>query len=215
MQTYLLTAKHTQHYTRPYIGTLDEIRDQLIEEASRWRRIDGLADSWHDQIHAVYPFDESELDHDETLPEVREVTPELLTELASDVWDVSEKNVALTDKTDAAPQEVAAWELLGRVVDYVVSGDDMRTSDWDHFYFREDWPLGLDARTADVEKYGLELWKNWREDADGEPELVSSSVWVTHANGADTSDSTEAIGVLPAGVHDKLVAFLLDYEGEV
>lgn len=73
----------------------------------------------------------------------------------------------------------------------------------------------LDARTADVEKCGLELWKNWREDADWEPELVSSSVWVTHANGADTSDSTEAIGVLPAGVHDKLVAFLLDYEGEV
>lgn len=67
-------------------NTLEGIRAQLIEEWAKYGTTDGVG--FEDQVHAVFPFDPSELDEDEELPVVRPLTPELLVELAA--WALSE-----------------------------------------------------------------------------------------------------------------------------
>ena len=67
-------------------NTLEGIRAQLVEEWAKYGTTDGVG--FEDQVHAVFPFDPSELDEDEELPEVRPLTPELLIELAA--WALSE-----------------------------------------------------------------------------------------------------------------------------
>lgn len=67
-------------------NTLEGIRAQLIEHWSKYGTTDSVG--FEDQVHAVYPYDPSELDDDEELPTVRPLTPELLIELAA--WALSE-----------------------------------------------------------------------------------------------------------------------------
>lgn len=67
-------------------NTLEGIRAQLIEEWAKYGTTDSVG--FEDQVHAVFPFDPSELDEDEDLPQVRPLTPELLIELAA--WALSE-----------------------------------------------------------------------------------------------------------------------------
>ena len=73
----------TDVYTAP---TLEDLRAQLIEEWSQYGTSDNI--DFADQVHAVFPYDPSELDDDEELPQVRPLTPELLIELAA--WALSE-----------------------------------------------------------------------------------------------------------------------------
>lgn len=73
----------TDVYTAP---TLEDLRAQLIEEWSQYGTSDNI--DFADQVHAVFPYDPSELDDDEELPPVRPLTPELLIELAA--WALSE-----------------------------------------------------------------------------------------------------------------------------
>lgn len=67
-------------------NTLEGIRAQIIEEWMKYGTTDSV--DFEDQVHAVFPFDPSELDEDEELPTVRPLTPELLVELAA--WALSE-----------------------------------------------------------------------------------------------------------------------------
>lgn len=67
-------------------NTLEGIRAQLVEEWAKYGTTDGVG--FEDQVHAVFPFDPSELDDDEELPVVRPLTPELLVELAA--WALGE-----------------------------------------------------------------------------------------------------------------------------
>lgn len=73
----------TDFFTAP---TLEGLRAQLIEEWAKYGMSDNV--DFEDQVHAVFPFDPSELDEDEELPVVRPLTPELLIELAA--WALSE-----------------------------------------------------------------------------------------------------------------------------
>ena len=66
--------------------TLEGLRDQLVEHWSKYGTTDVVG--FEDQVHAVFPFDPSELDDDEEPPVVRPLTPELLIELAA--WALSE-----------------------------------------------------------------------------------------------------------------------------
>lgn len=67
-------------------NTLEGIRAQIIEEWARYGTSDNI--DFADQVHAVFPYDPSELDDDEELPTVRPLTPELLIELAA--WALGE-----------------------------------------------------------------------------------------------------------------------------
>lgn len=67
-------------------NTLEDLRTQIIEEWAKYGTSDNI--DFADQVHAVFPFDPSELDEDEELPVVRTLTPELLVELAA--WALSE-----------------------------------------------------------------------------------------------------------------------------
>ena len=59
---------------------LEDLRAQLVDELK-------IADGWEDQVEAVYPADESELDEGEVSPTPRPLTPKLVEELACHVWD--------------------------------------------------------------------------------------------------------------------------------
>ena len=73
----------TDFYTAP---TLEDLRAQIVEEWAKYGTSDNI--DFADQVHAVFPFDPSELDDDEELPVVRPLTPELLIELAA--WALGE-----------------------------------------------------------------------------------------------------------------------------
>lgn len=85
--------------------TLEELRAQIIEEWAKYGTTDSV--DFEDQVHAVFPFDPSELDEDEELPEVRPLTPELLIELAA--WALSEhpKNIKLETVDARTIEDVA------------------------------------------------------------------------------------------------------------
>lgn len=86
-------------------NTLEGIRAQLIEEWSKYGTTDNI--DFADQVHAVFPFDPSELDEDEQLPQVRPLTPELLIELAA--WALSEHpNHIKLENVDARTAEDVA-----------------------------------------------------------------------------------------------------------
>ena len=89
-------------YTAP---TLEELRAQLIEEWAKYGTTDSV--DFEDQVHAVFPFDPSEMDDDEELPTVRPLTPELLIELAA--WALSEhpKHIKLETVDARTVEDVA------------------------------------------------------------------------------------------------------------
>lgn len=67
-------------------ATLEDLRNQLVDFHFVNRSNPQFGD-FTDQIYAVYPLDESELDEGETMPEPRPVTEDLLLGLARHVWD--------------------------------------------------------------------------------------------------------------------------------
>lgn len=86
-------------------NTLEDLRAQIVEEWARYGTTDGVG--FEDQIHAVFPFDPSELDEDEELPVVRPLTPELLVELAA--WALGEHpNHIKLETVDASTVEDVA-----------------------------------------------------------------------------------------------------------
>ena len=89
-------------YTAP---TLEGLRAQLIEEWAKYGTSDCV--DFKDQVHAVFPFDPSELDDDEELPDVRPLTPELLVELAA--WALGEhpKHIKLETVDTRTIEDVA------------------------------------------------------------------------------------------------------------
>ena len=62
--------------------SLEELRKQLIDEALDAGK---LMDDWADQVQAVYPLDESELDEDEQPLAPRPLDDDLLEALACHV----------------------------------------------------------------------------------------------------------------------------------
>lgn len=66
--------------------TLEDLRHQLVDYHLK-NRVDPQFNDFLDQYLAVYPYDESELDEDETPITPRPLTPEILTGLARLVWD--------------------------------------------------------------------------------------------------------------------------------
>lgn len=109
-------------------NTLEGIRAQLIEHWSKYGTTDSV--DFEDQIHAVFPFDPSELDDDEQLPEVRPLTPELLVELAA--WALGEHpNHIKLETVDARTSEDVAEvvaketgctvEAAQRVITFLIS----------------------------------------------------------------------------------------------
>lgn len=88
--------------------SLDALRDALVEESERYGR-GSLADKgFADQAWAVSPWD-IDPDEDEQPPVVREVTPELLADLASEVWDCPRKHVRLTRSEAMPDEELDSW----------------------------------------------------------------------------------------------------------
>ena len=86
-------------------NTLEGLRAQLVEHWSKYGTTDSVG--FEDQVHAVFPFDPSELDEDEQLPTVRPLTPELLIELAA--WALSEHpNHIKLENVDARTAEDVA-----------------------------------------------------------------------------------------------------------
>ncbi|MGV3282700.1 helix-turn-helix domain-containing protein [Corynebacterium sp. 11254D000AR] len=82
----IIISAEKDGYTHEATGeTLEELRKRLIDEAID---SDNIMDDWLDQVEAVYPRDESELDYDEEPLTPRPLTEELLDELACHVWDV-------------------------------------------------------------------------------------------------------------------------------
>lgn len=121
---FILTTP-TDVYTA---NTLEGIRAQLIEHWSKYGTTDSV--DFEDQIHAVFPFDPSELDDDEQLPEVRPLTPELLVELAA--WALGEHpNHIKLETVDARTSEDVAEvvaketgctvEAAQRVITFLIS----------------------------------------------------------------------------------------------
>ena len=80
---YTLTSPKGHELTG---DTLEDLRHQLVDYHLENRR-DPQFNDYADQYLAVYPYDESELDEDETPPAPRPLTPEILTGLAGLVWD--------------------------------------------------------------------------------------------------------------------------------
>lgn len=66
--------------------TLEELREKLIDFHEENRRDPQYGD-YIDQLHAVYPLDESELDYGESPITPRALTSEILCGLARLVWD--------------------------------------------------------------------------------------------------------------------------------
>lgn len=119
---FILRLTHHSYATAPTTSryaasTLEELRAQLIEDASTSGQIDGMSEDWSDQIYAVYPLDPSELDDDEELPTARPLTSELLIELASDVLDAHPNHITLKEY----PAPISINSLI----------DDLRT-DYDY-----------------------------------------------------------------------------------
>ena len=86
-------------------NTLEGLRAQIIEEWAKYGTTDSV--DFEDQVHAVFPYDPSELDEDEALPVVRPLTPELLIELAA--WALSEHpNHIKLENVDASTVEDVA-----------------------------------------------------------------------------------------------------------
>lgn len=86
-------------------NTLEGLRAQIIEEWAKYGTTDSV--DFEDQVHAVFPFDPSELDDDEQLPDVRPLTPELLVELAA--WALGEHpNHIKLETVDARTSEDVA-----------------------------------------------------------------------------------------------------------
>lgn len=82
----IIISAEKDGYTHEATGeTLEELRKRLIDEAID---SDNIMDGWLDQVEAVYPRDESELDEDEAPLTPRPLTEELLEALACHVWDV-------------------------------------------------------------------------------------------------------------------------------
>lgn len=77
-----------------YTGTLEQIREQLIHEAFKFNR---LLEEFEDQVEAVSPADPSELDDDEERLIPRELTRELLVQMASSIWDVHTNHIQLIE----------------------------------------------------------------------------------------------------------------------
>ena len=109
-------------------NTLEDLRAQLIEEWSKYGTTDIV--DFEDQVHAVFPFDPSELDDDEELPVVRPLTPELLIGLAA--WALSEHpNQIKLETVDARTVEDVAEivaketgctvEAAQRVITFLIS----------------------------------------------------------------------------------------------
>lgn len=83
--TIIISAEKNGYTNEAQGGTLEELRKQLIDEAIDTNK---NMDDWLDQVEAVYPRDESELDEDEAPLTPRPLTEELLEALACHVWDV-------------------------------------------------------------------------------------------------------------------------------
>nr|DAY05016.1 MAG TPA: hypothetical protein [Caudoviricetes sp.] len=109
-------------------NTLEGLRAQIIEEWAKYGTTDSV--DFEDQVHAVFPFDPSELDDDEQLPEVRPLTPELLVELAA--WALGEHpNHIKLETVDARTSEDVAEvvaketgctvEAAQRVITFLIS----------------------------------------------------------------------------------------------
>ena len=82
----IIISAEKNGFTHEVIGeSLEELRKQLIDEALDSGKI---MDAWADQVQAVYPLDESELDEDEQPLAPRPLTEDLLDALACKVWDV-------------------------------------------------------------------------------------------------------------------------------
>jgi hypothetical protein len=79
--------------------TLEELREKLVDYHEENRRDPQYGD-YIDQLHAVYPRDESELDDDEAPTVPRELTPEILEGMACMVWDVPTVSLREEDGTD-------------------------------------------------------------------------------------------------------------------
>lgn len=83
--TIIITAEKNG-FTHEATGeSLEELRKLLIDEALDAGKI---IDDWQDQVQAVYPLDDSELDEDEAPLTPRPLTDDLLEALACRVWDV-------------------------------------------------------------------------------------------------------------------------------
>lgn len=85
--------------------SLAELRDKLVEFSG-----DRASVAWADFADLLYAADPWELDDDETAPEARELTADLLLEFASCLLDLSVSRLAL-DEIDADDNEA-----VGRVV---------------------------------------------------------------------------------------------------
>nr|DAP49555.1 MAG TPA: hypothetical protein [Caudoviricetes sp.] len=79
--------------------TLEELREKLVDFHEENRRDPQYGD-YQDQFEAVYPRDESELDDNEEPTVPRALTSEILTGMASMVWDVPTVSLREEDGTD-------------------------------------------------------------------------------------------------------------------
>lgn len=93
--TIIISAEKNGYRNEVQGESLEELRKQLIDEALNNGK---LMDDWQDQVQAVYPLDESELDEDEAPLTPRPLTEELLNALARKVWDIPTSHT-LTNKT--------------------------------------------------------------------------------------------------------------------
>lgn len=94
--------------------TLDELRNQLVDFHFVNRSNPQFGD-FTDQLYAVYPLDESELDEGETMPEPRPVTKDLLLRLARHVWDTP--HVELEETTTLRALAETLHYLYGMDID--------------------------------------------------------------------------------------------------
>lgn len=95
-------------------AALDELRNQLVDFHFVNRSNPQFGD-FTDQIYAVYPLDESELDEGEIMPQPRPVTEDLLLGLARHVWDTP--HVELEETTTLRALSETLHYLYGMDID--------------------------------------------------------------------------------------------------
>lgn len=104
--TYIISAAQFEYDVEVWGETLPEVRKKLIDEALG----QGInMDCWLDQVHAVSPYDESELDEDEVaeINDPRPLNSDTLRDLAIHVWGVPDVKYEVTE----TPVSITRGEL--------------------------------------------------------------------------------------------------------